>query len=423
MHAEQAAALVAAVPLDDTHPVAVVLDLRALDAAAGAFRAALPGVHLHFALKALPLPAVARRLGAAGFGLEAASGPELELALALAPAAAVVYDAPVKTDAELRRAVDAGVLVHADHLDELERIAALRPGPGARVGLRVNPGLPPGRIAATTTASPGSKFGEDLRAHRDAVIGAFRRHPWLRGLHVHVGSQGEDPSRIVAAARVLGALAAEVEAAGGRVDSLDLGGGLPVDYGSDPGADPHADLFAFGDALRAGVPELFHGERAVRMEPGRRLVAKAAVVVSRVEAHKWSGGRRILLTHAGADLFVRTAYQPETWPHRLSLHGPDGAPVRGAPVETDVAGPLCFSGDRLAVGVPLPPAVRGDRLVVHDAGAYTLAMWSRYNSRRSPPVFGWDGSALTVLRPGEDTAAVLAFWGLDAAATREGQIT
>ncbi len=415
---DRCAALVAAVPLDDTHPVAVVVDLAALDATAAAVRAALPTLRLHFALKALPLPAVAQRLGAAGFGLEAASGPELELALALAPAADVVYDAPVKTDAELRRALDTGVLLHADHLDELERIAALRPGPGARVGLRVNPGLPPGRIAATTTASPGSKFGEDLRAHRAAIVAAFARHPWLRGLLVHIGSQGEDPARIVEGARALCALAAEIRAAGGHVDSLDLGGGLPVDYGADPVGPADADVHAFAAALRAGAPALFHGEPVVRMEPGRRLVAKAAVVVSRVEAAKWSGGRRILLTHAGADLFVRTAYQPETWPHRLSLHQPSGAPVAGDPVETDVAGPLCFSGDRLATARLLPPAVRGDRLVVHDAGAYTLAMWSRYNSRRSPPVFGWDGAALSLLRAGESTADVLAFWGLPAGAPR-----
>jgi diaminopimelate decarboxylase len=131
-----------------------------------------------------------------------------------------------------------------------------------------------------------------------------------------------------------------------------------------------------------------------------------------VEYTKRSGECRIAVIHAGADLFLRQVLAPEAWSLRVSVHHPDGRPKSGAPEPWDIAGPLCFSGDLLARGRSLPPIEPGDLVVVHDAGAYTLALWSRYNSRCSPVVLAHGPEGLMVLRRAETVDEVLRFWGL-----------
>ena len=134
--------------------------------------------------------------------------------------------------------------------------------------------------------------------------------------------------------------------------------------------------------------------------------------MSRVEYTKVSHGRRIAVTHLGADMFPRTAYLPDTWHHEVSVSDASGAPKSGQVVGQDVAGPLCFSGDLIARDRALPPIEVGDLVVIHDVGAYTLSMWSRYNSRLSPPVYGWmeDSKELVPLRRAETIEDVVRFW-------------
>lgn len=135
--------------------------------------------------------------------------------------------------------------------------------------------------------------------------------------------------------------------------------------------------------LRAHMPELFAPDCHVRLmtENGRSLLAKAGCVASRVEYTKWSGGRHIAVTHVGADLCMRACYMPDTWGLRVFVCDSKGAPREGATgveaVVQDIAGPLCFQGDRLAVGKTMPKAEVGDYIVVADVGAYTLSMYSR----------------------------------------------
>lgn len=401
----------------DRGAVVLVHDLDHLDRTLAELRAAFPPSTLHaIAVKANPVGAILDRVAAAGMGLECASGVELEMALRRLPADRVVFDSPCKTVDELRRALGAGARINADSLQELDRIAALGPA-GATdsvIGLRINPGVGAGRIAGTSTAVRGSKFGVDLSENRNAIITRFVDHPWLRGLHVHVGSQGCDLELLAAGAAAAVDLADEVIAAGGRVDALDIGGGLSASYGDrDDDGPSFRSLVA---VLRETVPRLFSGPWQVVTEYGRRVHAAAGVVLSRVEATKRSGGRRIAVIHAGADLFVRPAYRPAQWRHRITVHHPDGRIKEGARMPWDVVGPLCFSGDRLAKGRQLPPIEPGDVIAVHDAGAYTLAMFSRYNSRRAPAVLGVAGPsdrplATRILKAEESTAGVMAFWG------------
>ncbi len=399
----------------DHGSVALLHDLDHLDTTLDALTAAFPPDTLHaVAVKANPVAGILDRIAARGLGLECASSVELALALARLPPERVVFDSPCKTIDDLRRALSAGVLLNADSLQELGRIAALPAAlrEHATIGLRVNPAVGAGSIAATSTAVKGSKFGVDLAADHDEVVARFAANPWLRALHCHVGSQGCTLELLVAGAAAIVQLAEEIEAAGGRIDVLDIGGGLSAAYGDGPEEGPtFAELAA---ALQAELPQLWSGRWRIATEYGRRVHAAAGVAVARVEATKRSGGRRIAVCHIGADLFVRPAYRPTQWRHRITVHDAQGRPKTGPRMPWDVVGPLCFSGDRLAKGRQLPPIEPGDLIAVHDAGAYTFSMYSRYNSRRAPAVIGFEGqpARATVLKAREEEAEVMAFWGV-----------
>ncbi len=401
----------------DHGAVLLAHDLDHLDATLAELRAAFPPSTLHaVAAKANPVGGILDRIATAGMGLECASGVELELALARLPPDRVVFDSPCKTWDELRRALSAGARLNADSLQELDRIATLQQeaGSDSLVGLRINPGVGAGSIAGTSTAVRGSKFGVDLPANRREIVDRFACSPWLRALHVHVGSQGCSMELLAAGAAAAVDLAQDIGAAGGRVDALDIGGGLSAGYGDSDDEGP--TFAALAAVLRAQVPGLFSGPWQLVTEYGRRVHAAAGVVLSRVESTKVSGGRRIAVVHAGADLFVRPAYRPAQWRHRVTVHHRDGRLKTGPRMPWDVVGPLCFSGDRLAKGRQLPPIEPGDVVAVHDAGAYTLAMYSRYNSRRAPAVLGVLGGGerpvrAQILKPQETAAQVMAFWG------------
>ena len=363
------------------------------------------------AVKAQPLPQVLRFLAACGAGAEAASLPELALALdAGFPAARIVFDSPAKTPEELRFAVSRDILVNADNLDELDRLRAVGKdlGKKTRAGLRVNPQVGAGSIRATSVADVYSKFGVPL-AERAAIVEAFSRHPWLDGLHVHIGSQGCPLDLLVAGVGAVYDLALEINAAQGvrRVRRFDCGGGLPVAYR--PEDDPPTPQ-RYAAALAVRCPGLFSGDFALVTEFGRYLHAPCGLAASRVEYVKRQPGHRTAVIHLGADLFVRECYNPDLWHHGLTVFSPDGREKTGPRETWHIAGPLCFSGDFPAWEALLPEIAPGDWVALHDVGAYTLAMWSRYNSRQMPRILGRRQGKFTVLRERETLDDVLRFW-------------
>ena len=102
------------------------------------------------------------------------------------------------------------------------------------------------------------------------------------------------------------------------------------------------------------------------------------------------------MTHVGANMFTRTAYLPDSWPYRVSVAKPNGSArtsqdnIKKPSTKHSIAGPLCFSGDFICKNRLLPTIVEGDILIVHDTGSYTVAMYSRYNSRCCPPMYGFN---------------------------------
>lgn len=409
-------ALLASGRLGDDAPAVLVHDLDLMEARALALVQSFPANALHAAaIKANPVLAILRSLVAAGLGLEAASWEEVELALAAGcPPARIVYDSPAKTRSELRRALALGVRLNLDNLDELARVAELDPPAHAEVGLRLNPAVGSGAIASTSVAGRGSRFGVPWPTSPAELVPHLERHPWLVGLHVHVGSQGCPLPLLVEAARMVAELRAALHQRLGRAQLrwVDIGGGLPTNYGQ------HArppSLAEYVDALRREVPALFEPELQLVTELGRALQTGCGFAVSRVEYVKEVDGRRLATVHVGADLLVRTAYVPSDWPHELLVLDAEGRAREGEPQLWTVLGPLCFAGDVLARDRPLPAIAEGDLVVVRDTGGYTLGMWSRHCSRGIPEVVGLRGESahprLRTLRPRETAPDVVRFWG------------
>ncbi|MFD8077987.1 diaminopimelate decarboxylase [Streptomyces sp. NPDC059718] len=380
-------------------PVVGLLDLDGVRAAAADLRAAFatPGVEVThtFAVKAASLVPVLRLLSEEGIGAEVASPGELALARAAGvPAGRIVLDSPAKTPDELREALALGIALNADNPQELARLDRLVP-PGttaAPLGLRVNPQVGAGSIGAMSTATATSKFGVALRDEGAAqwVVRAYLDRPWLTRLHTHTGSQGVPLELMAAGVRAAYELAERINAAAGRrqVTTLDIGGGLPVNFASD---EVRPGFRAYADALRAAVPGLFDGRYALVTEFGRSLVAKQGTILARVEYAKTAGGRAIAVTHAGAQVATRTVFAPGAWPLRVLALDPEGRPKDGAPVVQDVAGPCCFAGDLVATARELPLLAEGDLVALPDTGAYYFSTHFAYNSLPRPAVHGYSG--------------------------------
>ncbi|MFE3633045.1 diaminopimelate decarboxylase [Streptomyces sp. NPDC059168] len=401
-----------------------LLDVTGIRESAAALRAAFDAVAapgtpvLHaFAVKACPLVPVLRLLHAEGIGAEVASPGELALARAAGlPHRDTVLDSPAKTPAELREALALGVAVNADNPQELERLDSLVGADAVRspLGIRVNPQIGGGSIGATSTATETSKFGVALRDEgaREWVVRAYADRPWLTRLHAHTGSQGIPLPLLARGVAETYALAEEINARIGRrqIDTLDIGGGLPVNFDAEATAPTYAE---YARTLRQEVPGLFDGRYGIVTEFGRSLLAKHGTVVARVEYAKSSGGRRIAVTHAGVQVATRTVYAPGAWPLRIAAYDAKGRPKPGPEVTQDVAGPACFSGDLLAEGRALPLLEQGDYAAALDTGAYYFAHHYAYNSLARPGIYGFvpDGSggvALATVREPQTVAEVVA---------------
>jgi len=241
-----------------------------------------------------------------------------------------------------------------------------------------------------STATDTSKFGVGLRDEgaRDWVVQAFLARPWLSRLHAHVGSQGMPLELMAAGVRELFDLAEEINEQAGRqqIDTLDIGGGLPVNFSSDATTPTYREYAAL---LHKTVPGLLSGRYGIVTEFGRSLLAKHGTVLARVEYAKSAGGRPIAVTHAGAQIATRTVFVPDAWPIRVAAYDAQGRPKTGTPVAQDVAGPCCFAGDLVAENRPLPLLEADDHAALLDTGAYYFSTHFAYNSLPRPGIYGY----------------------------------
>ena len=401
--------------LSDEDGAVVFYDLALLERRIENLKTVFPEGTLHaIAAKANPLVPIlelSRRLGA---GLEAATLGEVRSAeLCGYEPSQIVFDSPAKTRDELAHALRAGIHINADSFDELERIELLRRQirSTSNIGLRINPQIGSGSIVTTNVAEKHSKFGVPLRECEDRIVEYYRTYPWLNGIHMHVGSQGCSVEQLVEAARRLTALATKLDnTVGDQIRWVDIGGGLPVEYRNE---EPVASMTDYVAELETHCPTLFNGRYSLITEFGRYVHANAGWTASRVEYVKSYAGVNTAVIHVGADLLLRRCYEPQYWHHDFSVADRYG---RLKPAEDTreytIAGPLCFGSDILARGLTLPAIEEGDFLLIHDTGAYTLSMWSRYTSRQIPQVLGYrdDGRHFETLKARESVDELYRFW-------------
>ncbi|KAL7698982.1 bacterial-type diaminopimelate decarboxylase [Lotmaria passim] len=364
-----------------------------------------------FAVKANPLEAVVTIAKEEGFAAETASIGEFRIAEKVYGAGGadkIVFDSPAKTLEELHHALQLPCYLNVDNFDELERIVALSEGRvptfekiavRATVGIRINPQtVVQTKNTALATGGKISKFGVSLhdKGHKERLVEAFVKYHDainLKMIHVHSGSQGLSLDTMVAGVKAIVEELADDPRIATLIEVVDIGGGFPVDFSTD---DETVSVRDYVAALRRDVPTLFAPAHArlIITEFGRALCAKAGVLISRVEYVKQSGGRQIILQHIGADLAVRTVWQPEKWPLRVFVHDKDGRRKPGASANasellTDVSGPCCNSGCTIMRAADLPADVTAleDVVVVHDVGGYYHSSFCLYNLRQMPACY------------------------------------
>lgn len=395
--------VMAGVPLtavaDAVGTPAYVYNAEAIRAHYAALDTALSAIphRICYAVKANGNLAVLRLLHDLGAGADIVSAGELARARAAGfPAERVVFSGVGKSAAELRMAVAAGVgHINVESGEELELLASLAAEAGRKVsvGIRVNPDVTAHTHPYISTGKSGIKFGVPTDQVVDAArfIGAHRELE-LTGIAMHLGSQLTDTGPFQEGIRRLLGLVAEVRAAGiGTVRVLDVGGGLGIRYGAETPMDPAG----FAAAV---VPLMAGSGLTLYVEPGRFLVGSAGVLLTSVLFRKHSGGKSFVIVDAGMNDLVRPSHYHAY--HEIVELEAAGRPV--APV--DVVGPVCETGDFLALDRPLPALDRGERVAVLGAGAYGFVMASSYNARPRPPEVMVDAGRFAVARPREEIA-------------------
>jgi len=368
------------------------------------FRDAFSGwerVVIAYAYKANSTLAVCRLLQQEGAGAEVVSEGELRVALKVGvPPDRIFFNGNAKTEREIELAVEKGVKLNLDSLEEVEVVGEVcrRLGKKTEVGLRVNPGLEVPTHPYIATGGKDSKFGMELDTG-EALEGfrlALKEGLPVKGIHCHLGSQLLDLSPFrEGTERVVGFMEELKSRLGLELEFVDLGGGLGVpERPGERGPSPE-------ELASTILPVLERGRRAglkpftLVLEPGRYLVADAGLLLLRVEYVKPRQGRPTwVCVDGGINLLLRPALLG-TYYH-MEVVG-----RRGKEELVNVAGPLCQAGDVIGRERRLPRPRRGDLLAVFNAGAYTFTMSSQYNHRPRPAIVMVEGDRVEVVRKRE----------------------
>jgi len=361
------------------------------------------GVEIAFAVKANSNLAVIGLFAALGSGADVVSEGELRRCLAAGvPPERILFSGVGKTSTEIAHAIACGIgQINIESETEIDLVAyeARRAGRIMPVALRVNPDVSAGGHEKISTGRKTDKFG--IAAEQaPAVYGRMAATEGLEavGIAMHIGSQIHDVTAYGAAFTRMAEIAEGLRGQGLPVPRIDLGGGLGVAYGA---GEIEMPLEGYGRLLselkaRTGA--------ALTIEPGRWLVADAGVLVSRVITVKLAGNRRFVVVDAAMNDLIRpTLYDANhpVWPV-AQVAAEDCYPAT-------VAGPVCESGDILAVDCPLPDLAPGDLIAIGKAGAYGAVMASSYNSRLLVPEAMVRDGALEIVRrrPSFDEAMAL----------------
>jgi len=357
-----------------------------------------------YAMKANSNQAVLRTLAKLGAGADVVSGGELKRALAAGiPPGKILFSGVGKTETELRAALAANILcINVESEPELELLSRLAAETGrtARISVRVNPDVDAGTHHKISTGRSENKFGIPLSRAREVYAHAARL-PGIEvtGTDVHIGSQITDLSRMETAFRILSEFVQALRADGHTISHVDLGGGLGIPYYLDREAPPAPDAYA------EMVKRVTHNLGCTLIfEPGRMIVGNAGILVTRVIYVKHGEAKNFVIIDAAMNDLIRpTLYEAH---HDIV---PLVQATRDArTIVADVVGPVCESGDYLALDRTMPEPKADDLLAIMTAGAYGAVQSSTYNTRPLVPEVLVKGDQYAIVRPRIDVDALIA---------------
>lgn len=359
---------------------------------------------LCYALKANSNQSVIATLADMGAGADIVSVGELRRALAAGiPGARIVFSGVGKTREEMAEALAAGILCfNVESEPELHVLSEVATALGrtAPVSIRVNPDVDARTHKKISTGRSATKFGIPISRARD-VYDLVARLPGLvvTGVDMHIGSQITDMAPVENAVELLADLARDLLAAGHSLHHLDLGGGLGVPYAVSDPVPPPPHVYA--EVVRRGLGGL---DLPLVFEMGRMIVANAGILITRVIYVKHGEGKTFVIVDAAMNDLIRpTLYEAH---HDIF---PVAQPEPGTPtMVADVVGPVCETGDFLALDRAMPEVKAGDLLAVMTAGAYGAVQASTYNTRALVPEVLVRGAEAAVVRPRVDADALIA---------------
>jgi diaminopimelate decarboxylase len=355
-----------------------------------------------YAMKANSNQSVLRTLARLGAGADVVSGGELKRAMAAGiPPDKIVFSGVGKTADELRLALAQDILcLNVESEPELEQVSRIATAMGrqARVSVRVNPDVDARTHAKIATGKAENKFGIPLDRAR-AVYARAAKLPGLKvtGVDMHIGSQITDLAPMADAFSRLVAFVRTLRADGHAIDHIDFGGGLGIPYHADRGAPP--EPAAYAAIVKEAVSDL---DCRLLFEPGRMIVGNAGILVARVIYVKHGEAKTFVVIDAAMNDLIRpTLYEA----HHDILPVRESAARR---ITADVVGPVCETGDYLALERAMPEPAAGDLIAIMTAGAYGAVQAGTYNTRPLVPEVLVNGAQSAVVRPRVEVEQLIA---------------
>ena len=355
-----------------------------------------------YAMKANSNQAVVATLAKLGAGADVVSGGELKRALAAGiPPDRIMFSGVGKTASELAAAVDAGILcVNVESEGELALLSTIAASTGrvVDISVRVNPDVDPKTHAKIATGKAENKFGIPI-SHAREVYARAAKLPGLRvaGVDMHIGSQITELAPFDDAFALLSDFVHVLRADGHVIAHVDLGGGLAIPYRADNDRPPSPEAYAA--VVKRATRDL---DCKLIFEPGRLIVGNAGILVTRVLYVKRGEAKTFVIVDAAMNDLIR----PTLYDAHHDVH-----PVveRSATrIVADVVGPVCESGDFLALDREMPEPQPGDLLAVMTAGAYGAVQAGTYNTRALVPEVLVNGPQWALVRPRLDVDQLIA---------------
>ncbi|MEA3255785.1 MAG: diaminopimelate decarboxylase [Candidatus Altiarchaeota archaeon] len=348
-----------------------------------AFKERYGKVKVLYAYKANSNLAISRILKREGAGADVISGGELKTALKAGVSSEnIIYSSNAKTREELQLALNAGITINIDSLDELQLLRDILKikGGKARISFRINPGVDPKTHPKIATGLKESKFG--IHIENDLAFNAYKKAGEIQdieicGVHMHIGSQITETGPFVdATEKLMGFVHRLKNELGIELKFVDVGGGLGIPYRGEETTTPKDLANALIPVINKGVKDLGY-EPELWLEPGRYLVGNSGILLCKVWSVKKTPYKKFINVDAGFNTLLRPAMYNAY--HRVRVLGKEDVVDR-----YDVVGNVCESGDILARDRELPEVKAGDIIAILDTGAYGFSMSSRYNSRPLP---------------------------------------